>query len=131
MAKEWNEYLTEAAQNKGKVVLTEGAKELISKAQAYVKRKEKEAKTLDAHIKGLKDMANDEYHELTADDLILPIIAGDEHHEIVSDELYERADKTFERLVSDMAAMQEIAGEMAKELEEHKAKKEEGNTVPK
>lgn len=131
--KSFGAYLEEAQKETrtAKVVLTEGAKELASKAQEYLKKKEKEEKSFDTHIKSLKSLAAEEFHTLTADDLILPTIVADEYHDKISDELAEEAQNSFDKLIDAMSAIQKVADKMAHELEKHKAEKELNKTIPK
>jgi Na+/phosphate symporter len=119
--KEWNQYLAEATENKGKVILSEGAKELASKAQAYLKKKEQEEKSLDGYVKALKDLADDDFNELTADDLIMPVMACDDLEQLA--DFHEPITKAFDNLINAMAMIQSIAGDMADKLEKGKAEK--------
>lgn len=110
---------------------SEGAKELASRAKEYMEKKEKQEKSFESMISALKDLADGEFHELTPEDFILPVVACDEHPDEIPDDLAEEVDKAFDAIAAAVYRMQEVAGKIAKAMESAKNKRTEGNTIPK
>jgi len=121
-------YIEQVQANK---IISEGAAELASKAKAYMDKKEKENKSFESYIKQLDEIAEDEFQDLTPEDLITVVMAADEFNEVISDRTAKEADAAFENLCYAIARVQKVSAQASKEMKAFKAKRDEGKTIPK
>lgn len=122
--KSFGAYLEEAQKEVKveKVVLTEGAKELASKAQEYLKKQEIKKESVEHFIATLNDLADADFHELTIEELIICVMATEELDELQAH--HKGAQITFDALLNSVASIQEQAKRFAQILEKVKAQKE-------